>query len=77
MDSMFSGLPWRGGIKMAKNERNKGEGGRMALCHGPCLQGKTTARGMLRRYKTAVPLTKLSTANLHVEYGEHCRNQKR
>lgn len=37
----FQGLPGEGregGIKMAKNERSKGEGCRMILHRGPCLQ---------------------------------------
>lgn len=42
------------GIKMAKNENSKGEGGWMALYHGPCLQDRTTIHGTLGRYKTAL-----------------------
>lgn len=43
-----------GGIKMAKNESSKGEGGWMALYRDPCLQDRTTVLGTLGRYKTAI-----------------------
>ena len=43
------------------------------ISHGPCPQGKTPAHETLGGYKTAMS----SSANLHVEEGEYCRNQRR